>query len=184
MVVAERQVRHRPDRDRIVDDHGTLLDVANAQDRDLWLTDDRHPEQRAEDARVGDRECPARHFVGLELFGARPAAEVILVYVGEKPVGFALFFSTFSTFACRPGIYLEDLFIEAEWRGRGLGRRLLAHLAAIGVERRCDRMQWVVLPWNETATQFYRGLGAEKVAEWDTFRIAGEAFERLARERP
>jgi GNAT superfamily N-acetyltransferase len=136
----------------------------------------------AEYERMSDRFAATETALREQLFGARPAAEVILVYAGEKPVGYALFFPTFSTFACRPGIYLEDLFIEPDWRGRGLGRRLLAHLAAIGVERGCDRMQWVVLPWNEPASEFYRGLGAEKVTEWDTFRVAGDAFERLARE--
>jgi ribosomal protein S18 acetylase RimI-like enzyme len=133
--------------------------------------------------RMSDRFAATDNALREHLFGARPAAEVILIHFGEKAVGFALFFSTFSTFACRPGIYLEDLFIEPEWRGRGFGRRLLEHLAALGVERGCDRLQWVVLPWNERAIEFYRRLGAEKVSEWDTFRLVGDAFDRLARGR-
>jgi GNAT superfamily N-acetyltransferase len=116
------------------------------------------------------------------LFGPKPAAEVCLAYLADEPVGFAVFFPSFSTFACRPGIYLEDLFIETKWRGRGFGRQLLAHVAKIGIARGCDRMNWAVLPWNERAIEFYRRLGAERVTEWDGFKIAGEAFERLARD--
>jgi len=117
-----------------------------------------------------------------QLFGRHPAAEVCLAYLGDEPVGFAVFFPSFSTFACQPGIYLEDLFIEPAWRSRGFGRQLLAHVAKTGVARGCDRMNWAVLPWNEPAIEFYRRLGAERVTEWEGFKIAGEAFERLARE--
>jgi GNAT superfamily N-acetyltransferase len=118
-----------------------------------------------------------------QLFGAKPAAEVCLAFVGEHPIGFAVFHGTFSTFACRPGIYLEDVFVEPQWRGRGYGRRLLAHVANVGAARGCQSMNWAVLPWNEPAIRFYHWLGAEKITEWDAFRLAGEAFSRLARER-
>ena len=136
----------------------------------------------AEYERLSDRVTATEDALREQLFGPRPAAEVCLLYVGEEPVGFVVFFSTFSTFACRPGIYLEDLFIERAWRGRGLGRQLLAHVAAIGAERGCRSMKWAVLSWNERAVDFYRRLGANKVTEWDTFELAGEAFDRLARE--
>ena len=117
------------------------------------------------------------------LFGPRAYAEVVFAELGGKPVGFALFFPTFSTFVGRPGIYLEDVFVEPQWRSRGVGRQLLAHVASIGAARGCQSMNWAVLPWNAPAIRFYRRLGAEKVTEWDGFRIDGEAFSRLARLR-
>lgn len=136
----------------------------------------------AEYEKLSDHVTATEHGLSEHLFGDTPAAEVCLAYAGEQPVGFAVFFRTFSTFACRPGIYLEDLFVDPNWRGRGIGRRLLAHVADVGVTRGCDRMNWAVLPWNRTAIDFYRRLGAEKVTEWETFRIAGEALENLAGE--
>jgi GNAT superfamily N-acetyltransferase len=137
----------------------------------------------AEYEKLSDRVVATEDNLCKFLFGPDPAAEVCLAYVGDEPMGFAVFFPSFSTFACRPGIYLEDLFIEPAWRGRGFGRQLLAHVAKIGVARGCDRMNWAVLPWNTSAIEFYRRLGAERVTEWEGFTIAGEAFERLARER-
>ena len=125
------------------------------------------------------------------LFGARPAAEVIIARAGvdgaegpvginEEPAGFALSFSTYSTFLARPGIYLEDLFVRPEWRGRGIGRALLTHLARLAVERGCGRLEWAVLDWNEPAIGFYRRLGARPMDEWTTFRLTGEALVKLA----
>ena len=137
----------------------------------------------AEYEKLSDRMTATEAGLREQLFGPNPAAEVCLAYLGDEPVGFAVFFGSFSTFACRPGIYLEDLFIEPRWRGRGFGRQLLGHVAKIGVARGCDRMNWAVLPWNEPAIEFYRRLGAEPVTEWEGFKIAGEAFERLARLR-
>jgi GNAT superfamily N-acetyltransferase len=136
----------------------------------------------AEYEKLSDRVVATEATIREQLFGAKPAAEVCLAYVGDEAVGFAVFFPSFSTFACRPGIYVEDLFIEPKWRGRGFGRQLLAHVARTGVARGCDRMNWAVLPWNESAIDFYRRLEAERVTEWEGFKIAGEAFERLARE--
>lgn len=132
--------------------------------------------------KLRDRVTATEAALREQLFGLRPAAEVCLLYVGEEPVGFAVYFHTFSTFASRPGMYLEDLFVEPPWRGRGLGRQLLAHVAQIGAERGCRSVKWAVLPWNEPAIDFYRRLGANRVTEWDTFELAGEAFDRLARE--
>jgi GNAT superfamily N-acetyltransferase len=137
----------------------------------------------AEYERLSERVTATENALREQLFGAKPAAEVCLAFVGEQPVGFAVFHGTFSTFACRPGIYLEDVFVEPQWRSRGVGHRLLAYVANIGATRGCQSMNWAVLPWNEPAIRFYRRLGAEKVTEWDGFRIEGEAFGRLARLR-
>lgn len=135
----------------------------------------------AEYERMSDRVVATEDLLREQLFGARPAAEVSLAFVADKAVGFAVYFPSFSTFACRPGMYLEDLFVHPEWRSRGIGRQLLAHVANIAVERGCDRMNWSVLPWNERAIGFYRRLGAERVTEWAGFKIAGDPFHRLAR---
>jgi len=114
------------------------------------------------------------------LFGARPAADVIIAYAGETPAGFALFFPNYSTFLGKPGLYLEDLFVLPEWRGHGLGLALMQRLAAIAVERGCGRFEWSVLDWNEPAIGFYRGLGATLMDGWSIVRITGEALTRLA----
>ncbi len=116
------------------------------------------------------------------LFGARPAAEVLLAHRGAEPAGFALFFHNYSTFLGLPGIYLEDLFVRPEHRGGGVGRRLLAELARLAVERGCGRLEWSVLDWNESAIGFYRRLGAVAMDEWTVFRLTGDALERLSRE--
>jgi len=137
----------------------------------------------AEYEKLSDRVTATEAALREQLFGANPAAEVCLAFIGEEPVGFAVFHGTFSTFACRPGIYLEDVFVEPPWRSRGVGHCLLAHVASIGAARGCQSMTWAVLPWNEPAIRFYRRLGAEKVTEWDSFRIDGEAFGKLVRLR-
>ena len=116
------------------------------------------------------------------LFGARPMAEVILAYWAGQPVGFALFFHNFSTFLGKPGIYLEDLFVDLEQRGKGIGKALLAHLARIAAERDCGRLEWSVLDWNEPSIRFYRQLGAESKEEWTTYRLTGDALQKLAAE--
>jgi len=114
------------------------------------------------------------------LFGPRPYAEVVFVCWEAQPVGFALFFHTFSTFLGRPGLYLEDLFVRPAFRRRGLGRRLLAWLAELAVERGCGRLEWAVLDWNAPAIGFYRSLGAVPLEEWTVFRLTGPALEALA----
>jgi GNAT superfamily N-acetyltransferase len=116
------------------------------------------------------------------LFGAHPYAEAL---VAEEPaggpvVGFALYFHNFSTFLGKPGIYLEDLFVLPAHRRRGHGRALLSALARVAVERRCGRLEWSVLNWNEPAIRFYESLGARKLDEWSIFRMTGAAIERLA----
>jgi GNAT superfamily N-acetyltransferase len=116
------------------------------------------------------------------LFGPRPYAEAVLADVEGQTAGFALFFHNFSTFLARPGIYLEDLFVLPEHRGRGIGRALLVHLARLAVERQCGRLEWSVLDWNTEAISFYQRLGAIANSEWTTYRLTGEALDRLARE--
>lgn len=115
------------------------------------------------------------------LFGARPAAEVVIAEDGE-PLGFALFFHNYSTFLAQPGIYLEDLYVRPEARGRGAGRALLAHLARLAKERGCGRLEWWVLDWNESAIRFYRSLGAQSMDDWTVFRLTGDDLARLADE--
>lgn len=114
------------------------------------------------------------------LFGERRAAEVLLAFEGEKPVGFAVFFHNFSTWLGKPGLYLEDLFVKPESRGKGYGRALLTHLAKIADERGCGRMEWAVLDWNEPAIEFYKKLGAAPMNEWTVFRLTGDGIAKLA----
>jgi len=114
------------------------------------------------------------------LFGAKPSAEVLLALEEQEPVGFAVYFHNFSTWLGRPGLYLEDLFVRPEKRGKGYGRALLERLAQIAKERGCGRMEWAVLDWNEPAIQFYRKLGAQPMDEWTVFRLTRDGIARLA----
>jgi GNAT superfamily N-acetyltransferase len=118
------------------------------------------------------------------LFGQRRTAEVAIGYFRSEPVGFVLFFHNFSTFVGRPGIYIEDLFIDESLRRRGFGGALLTHVAKLAAARDCGRLEWSVLDWNEPAINFYKKLGAVPMKEWTVFRITGESLRRLAvRER-
>ena len=114
------------------------------------------------------------------LFGERPAAEVLLVFEGKLSVGFAVYFYNFSTWLGRPGLYLEDLFVKPEKRGKGYGRALLVELAKIARDRGCGRMEWAVLNWNEPAIKFYQALGAKPMNEWTVFRLTREEIAKLA----
>jgi GNAT superfamily N-acetyltransferase len=116
------------------------------------------------------------------LFGERPQAEVILAFDDGEPVGFALFFHNYSTFLGKRGLYLEDLFVNPEARGKGVGRALLVELAKIAKARDCGRFEWSVLDWNEPAIGFYKSLGARPLDEWTVFRVTGEALDKLANE--
>ena len=118
------------------------------------------------------------------LFGEKPAAEVLLAFANDEPVGFAVYFFNFSTWLGRPGLYLEDLFVKPEARGKGYGRALLTRLAAVAQERGCGRMEWAVLDWNEPAIQFYRKLGAKPMDEWTVFRLTSDGIGKLASGRP
>jgi GNAT superfamily N-acetyltransferase len=115
------------------------------------------------------------------LFGQEPAAEVLLAFEADEAVGFAVFFHNFSTWLGRPGLYLEDLFVQPALRGKGYGRALLVRLAQIAQERGCGRMEWAVLNWNEPATQFYQKLGAQPMSDWTVFRLTGEEMATLAK---
>jgi len=114
------------------------------------------------------------------LFGERPVAECLLAFFRDQPAGFALFFTTFSTFVGRPGLYLEDIYVRPERRGQGIGKALLIRLAGIARERRCGRMEWSVLDWNEPAIRFYKNLGARPMDEWTVYRLSGSSLEALA----
>lgn len=114
------------------------------------------------------------------LFGERPAAEVRLALAGDEAVGYMVFFHNFSTFLGRAGIYLEDLYVKPEHRGKGIGKKLFAELARIAVQRRCQRLEWMVLNWNTTAIDFYKSIGAQLLAGWTAFRLTGAALDRMA----
>lgn len=109
-------------------------------------------------------------------------AEVLLAGEENKDVGFALFFHNFSTFLGKAGIYLEDLYVLPEYRGKGYGKSLLKKLAQITMERECGRLEWCCLDWNQPSIDFYRSIGAEPLDEWTTYRLAGETLERFGRE--
>jgi len=156
-----------------------MLGIRNASPADIPLilefirelaTYERAPEQavaRAEDLRRDG-------------WGAEPKFRVVIAEWDNRPAGFALFFFNYSTWQGRPGLYLEDLFVRPEFRGQGIGKALLVHLAQVAVRENCGRFVWQVLDWNQPAIQFYEALGARKLNEWLTMRVEGEALERLA----
>lgn len=115
------------------------------------------------------------------LFGERPACEALVAEREGRAVGFALYFTTFSTFLCRPGIYLEDVFVEPAHRGVGIGKAFLRHLAALAVERGCGRFEWRVLDWNEPSIRFYESLGGKVLPEWELVRMTAPEFTALAK---
>ena len=115
------------------------------------------------------------------LFGTRPACEAIMGEENGEVVTFALFFHNFSTFLTRKGLYLEDLYVKQDHRGKGYGRQMLIALAQLAVERQCGRFEWSVLDWNEPAINFYKGMGAELLPDWRICRVAGDALTTLAR---
>ena len=114
------------------------------------------------------------------LFGDPPAAEVLLAHLEMECAGFAVFFSNYSTFLAQPGIYLEDLYVKPDARGKGIGLALLTHIARIATERGCGRVEWSVLDWNEPSIRFYKQLGAVPMEDWTRYRLSGEELARLA----
>jgi GNAT superfamily N-acetyltransferase len=134
----------------------------------------------AEYERMSDQVVATEAGLREALFGPQPSAEVIIAYADDRPAGFALFFHNFSTFLGRRGLYLEDLFVMPEFRGLGIGRRLLTELARIAVERGCGRFEWSVLDWNAPAIEFYKRLGARPLDEWTIFRVTDAALSELA----
>ena len=155
------------------------FEIRNATEADvpviLQLIRDLADYERAPDAVVATEEGLREVF-----FGEKPSAEVLLGLEDAQAVGFAVFFHNFSTWLGRPGLYLEDLFVRPEKRGKGYGRALLERLAQIAQERKCGRMEWAVLDWDEPAIQFYRKLGATPMNEWTVFRLTQEGIARLA----
>lgn len=113
------------------------------------------------------------------LFSDRPVAEALLAFEGDTPVGFALFFHNYSTFLGKPGLYLEDLFVQPGYRNKGYGKALLIHLARLANERGCGRFEWSVLDWNQPSIDFYRSLGARPLDDWSIFRLDGEQLQAL-----
>ena len=134
----------------------------------------------AEYERLADAAVATDEALREQLFGARPAAEVLIAEADGEPAGFALFFHTFSTFLGKRGLYLEDLFVRPAVRGSGLGKHLMATLARIAVQRDCGRFEWSVLDWNEPAIGFYRRIGAVGMDEWTVQRLEGDALRALA----
>lgn len=136
-------------------------------------------EELAEYERLSHEVVATEDALRDSLFGERPVAEVVIAQRGDASAAFALFFHNFSTFLGRPGIYLEDLYVRPEFRGAGIGRSLLVHLARLARERGCGRLEWWVLDWNEPAIRFYESLGAVPMDDWTVYRVSGEAFEEL-----
>jgi len=134
----------------------------------------------AEYERLADAVIATEEGLRQTLFGPRPYAECVIARWQGQPAGFALFFHNYSTFLGRPGIYLEDLFVKPELRGQGGGRALLQFLARLTQERKCGRLEWSVLDWNESAIGFYKSIGALPLDEWTIFRLKDEALSRLA----
>lgn len=134
----------------------------------------------AEYEKLAERVVATEERVRETLFGQPRFAEVIIAESGGEPVGFALFFHNYSTFLARPGIYLEDLFVKPEARGRGFGKALLARLAAIAQSRNCGRVEWAVLNWNKPSIAFYESLGAEPMSTWTVYRLMGDPLKKLA----
>jgi GNAT superfamily N-acetyltransferase len=134
----------------------------------------------AEYERLADEAVATEAGLRDSLFGPQAGAEVAIAYEGEEAVGFAVWFHSYSTFLGRAGLYLEDLFVVPQWRGRGIGRQLLAYVARVAVARGCGRMEWSVLNWNEPAIGFYRRMGARAMDEWTVYRLTGEPLTQLA----
>ena len=156
-----------------------LLSIRPATVEDVALVA-RLIRELAEYERLADAAVASEADLREQLFGERPAAEVLVAEADGEPAGFALFFHTFSTFLGKRGLYLEDLFVRPAFRGLGLGRHLMAALARIAVQRGCGRFEWSVLDWNEPAIGFYRALGATAMDEWTVQRLQGEALRALA----
>jgi GNAT superfamily N-acetyltransferase len=134
----------------------------------------------AEYEKMLDEMIATEELLEKHLFGKNKFVEVVLGYYNGVPVGFALFFHNFSTFVGKPGLYLEDLYIKPEYRGKDFGKLLLAYLAKLAVKRDCGRYEWCVLNWNEPALKFYKTLGAKVMDEWLIHRVTGDALLKLA----
>jgi GNAT superfamily N-acetyltransferase len=156
-----------------------LIEIRNAEERDIPLVLE-FIQALAEYERMRDACVATEENLRETLFSPNPAAEVIIASVDGEPQGFALFFHNYSTFLAQRGIYLEDLFVKPEARGKGVGVALLSRLARIAVERNCGRLEWAVLDWNELAIQFYKRIGAQPLDIWTVFRLSDDSLSRLA----
>jgi len=134
--------------------------------------------ERLADSVVGDTDRLERSLFELG------AAEALIAEVDGQPVGYAIYFTTFSTFLCWPGLWCEDIYVRPDWRGDGIGRALFTAVAGVAAERGYGRLDWVVLEWNEPAISFYQGLGASRMSDWQTMRLDGEGLRRVAAEAP
>jgi GNAT superfamily N-acetyltransferase len=157
--------------------NGFQIRKASAEDAALVLWFIR---ELAEYEKLADCVTATEEDMRRNLGGEHPAAEALLLYEGERPVGFAIYFFNYSSFRGASGLYLEDLFVIPEARGKGYGKALLRRLAKVAVEKGCRRMEWAVLDWNEPAIRFYESLGSEAMDEWTVHRLSGEALRRLA----
>jgi GNAT superfamily N-acetyltransferase len=157
--------------------------IRKAEERDLPLILD-FIQQLADYERLRDSCVASEQKLRETLFADPPAAEVIIALVDEQPMGFALFFHNYSTFLAQRGIYLEDLFVNPQGRGRGVGHALLSELARIAIERNCGRLEWAVLNWNQPAIDFYNRIGATQLSDWQTFRVNGASLDALATRSP
>ncbi len=151
--------------------------LATEEDAPLIL---RFIKELAEYERLSHEVTATEETLRGSLFGEFRVAETLLAYLGDEPAGFALFFHNFSTFLGKPGIYLEDLYVSDEFRGVGVGKSLLAHLAHLAGERGCGRLEWWVLDWNEPAIDFYESIGARPMDDWTVYRVTGDELEKLA----
>jgi GNAT superfamily N-acetyltransferase len=166
----------RPIRTKII---GLTLRFATADDVPVILE---FIKELADYEKLSHEVIASEELLKKSLFGERQIAEVIIADYMSQPVGFTLFFHNFSTFLGKPGLYIEDIYIQPEHRGRGIGRTILAYLAKLAVERDCGRLEWSVLDWNINAINFYIELGAQAIDEWTVFRITGDKFSNLSKE--
>lgn len=157
------------------------LTIAPARESDIPLILD-FVRKLAEYERLSTEVIADEGALRESLFGPRPAAEALLAWWAAEPVGFAVYFHSFSTFVGRPGIYLEDLFVLPEFRGRGIGKAVLVYLAKIARDRNCARLEWAVLDWNQPAIDFYRSLGAVPLQDWTVFRLTESKLDQITKQ--
>jgi GNAT superfamily N-acetyltransferase len=156
-----------------------VCDIRPAQRRDAGLVFTMIGELAGYE-RAAERVVGSEDMLAAALFDAPAAAKAVIAEVGGEPVGFALFYPTFSSWLCQPGIWLEDLYVRPEHRGGGVGRALLGHLARLAVEGGCGRVEWSALDWNTPALEFYDRLGAARLDDWKGFRLEGDSLRLLA----
>jgi GNAT superfamily N-acetyltransferase len=179
-MLAEQTTNRSSAGDKMTDDMTLEIRAATEADVPLILSFIR---KLAEYGDISDEVAATEADIRAALFGQHPVAFTVLAYVGSEPAGFALYSFTFSSFLGRPGMFVEDLYVENAHRSKGVGKALLVHLAKLAQQRSCGRLEWSVLNWNERAMEFYQEFGAEPMDEWTTFRLGGEALERLASEQ-